>query len=768
MASEAIDTTLVQTGGELAKATHSFADLGKAAREGSNLVQEQIDKNLKTNRDAIEWEAEMKEMDLNEQLLKEDLESKLETNEAEMGAAFELIDDAIERGIIAGPDYEGFLADREKWWKEQGGKLKFAKDKAKIQKVIKAALKAEGNWDNTVGFVMTATISDSSPGAKANKMAIVGWNKNNQGVPPPIREKNGKHYFVIPKADMNGDGKIDSNDIEGGYNEDEVIMIDIDKVGKAKTSNDVLGAYNEPITFSGRQATIMKGIKGLHGKFEAGQVTQGDINIMRDDFMGSLKGETQLIELADDMINKLGEDVDFAAMGIKDINGDGKITGADLDTDNDGVIDQQEKEKFADLFEAIVVGSYGKEQAFQRTKEGKYTEQQKLTSNIFNYAIANNQPSAINRLPNARGMNTTGDVGTVEIYDPATGEWYDQTFEIEDGTWTEKGRNTLMNALGYINIKAPEVKPEPGDKIEGDKITKDVCNGAGHVWSAATETCQDKQGNQITEVTIPEEEEEVTPTETETEVNVPAIEGAETAEACATAGGQWDEEAQTCTVPKEETETETETEVVDNRGQDGTTGTVEDGSGEQPNYERTRGNVSSHDVKPGSIKNISEIPNAELHQMSVGAIEAATGVPMDVGSREIFKTEKELRVRITETGNKLKTARGEVRFHCQTGGDAGKCSTAKKQVDKARSDYKQRQEKMVKNREAHVTKLEAKVTKHQESFDAYENEYETKGCSTNQTASRCRTLKSKMEREQAKIDEQNKVLDTYFRQAPTE
>ena len=181
-----------------------------------------------------------------------------------------------------------------------------------------------------------------------------------------------------------------------------------------------------------------------------------------------------------------------------------------------------------------------------------------------------------------------------------------------------------------------------------------------------------------------------------------------------------------------------------------------------------RGNVSSHDVKPGSIKNISEIPNAELHQMSVGAIEAATGVPMDVGSREIFKTEKELRVRITETGNKLKTARGEVRFHCQTGGDAGKCSTAKKQVDKARSDYKQWQEKMVKNREAHVTKLEAKVTKHQESFDAYENEYETKGCATNQTASRCKTLKSKMEREQAKIDEQNKVLDTYFRQAPTE
>ena len=359
------NNALIQSGQRLHTEQGQQANIGDAFREGQQLITDQIDKNLKFERDAEDREYLTKRRQDEEQLRGINLEKSITQYQEEKGAYFSVIEEGLATGRLNPIDYAGFTENREAWWKDKANQLKFFEDSPELKKSLAAAEKAEANWPKLMEFTGSVSISDSSPEAQKMDLAISAWSKNNGATPPPIKTIDGKDYFVIPSAD----GK-------------EEVKIPVDQAGTATQPSDIYGQYNEKVTFEGFQADLMKAYPGVDKRFRQGLATKDDLAQMNQWFDKQVQNNEQLIELADSFIQSL-PDADFEAMGISDINDDGKITGADLDLNGDGTIDGEELKGMRGLFGEVVSGFYGQEQAYQKEGTGQFTEAQVNTYNAF-------------------------------------------------------------------------------------------------------------------------------------------------------------------------------------------------------------------------------------------------------------------------------------------------------------------------------------------------------------------------------------------------
>ena len=433
------DNALIQSGQNLAQASSQIADISGAINKGQEIVQDQIDKNLKRDQEAEDREWTMKRRANQEQLMEMDLEQKINQYQADKGAYFQLIEDAQERGLMEIPDYEGYKADRDAWWKENASKIKLATgDEAALRGRLDMAAKGEENWQNVVNWSKNATISDSSP--EAQKIDLAVDNMAKRGLQPKIITEGGKDYYELIGADG------------------EKIKVSVDKLAQAEDGN-IAGDYNEPVTFDGFQARFMGSNPEIDKRLRQGQGTKEDLAKMNQWFDAELQNSTQLFELADSFLAKV-PNADFAAMGIKDIDGDGGITSADLDTNQDGEIDDNEKKQFRKLFEEITTQAYGQKQVYEQQSEGEYEPIVRQTYDAFAAIKANNgRIDSLLQLPNVQNIQykaaEEGHPPQARIQHVKNGKVVDLIVETTaDGTITPKGYQQLAYALNLQDVKA--------------------------------------------------------------------------------------------------------------------------------------------------------------------------------------------------------------------------------------------------------------------------------------------------------------------------
>ena len=431
------DNALIQSGLNLAKATAAANSPSNAFAEGVKAVRDEITKNEDRAFQLKKREYEMARLEDEKFLREQNIERGLMQYEAEKGAAFAAIDEAIKQGTLSPVDYQGFLNNREAWWKDQANRLKTAQDLPTIKANLKLASTAEANWQNVLGFAQGVNISDSSGQAQRMDMAIDRWAKENGTTTPPIEEVDGQLQYVLPSADGS-----------------EKVYIPLKNVGRAKGAQDIYGQYNERKTFSGVQANFISSKPQLDQIFRNGRGTQQQLNQAIAFFEQQIESPEQLTELLDDLLMTPG--VDKEALGIKE--------AGDIDANGNGIIDGNERDVLKSVFSSVLSAHYG-EQDFDRPGNNNYTEAQVQTYNATNELLAS-QGTNLNALQSLPGVFDTqidreNNRAILFIGDDRNERnAYVLELDPETGAITPNAFDKLRRKFGYVDLN-PQAENEP-------------------------------------------------------------------------------------------------------------------------------------------------------------------------------------------------------------------------------------------------------------------------------------------------------------------
>ena len=447
------DNILVQSGRRLSQTVDTTADYGKAFSEGSKIIDDQIRQNRKDQQQREDREWQLKRREKQDALFQAGMESKLTQYNADKAAVFAEIDAAIERGDLSGPDYDLYKQNREKFWKDSANQIKTQQDLVRVREKVKKVGAAEQNWPNILEFSKGVTISDSSPEAQQMDYAIDAWAKNNGASPPPVVERGGKYYFEIPTADGQ-----------------DVVRIPLDQASKAKSPQDYLGQYNEPVAFQDLQARFDRQFEDIAIRIEGGNGTKADLDKMGVWFDKQIQNPEQLTELVDSLVQEIGDNADLEALGLKDKTGDG-LSKDDLDLDGSGVAGDSPKEKeiLKQLF-GVIMGE-GKDQLWDKNNEGEFTEAQVNTYNAFaGIKASGGKLDSLVSLPQVFDVQINAEKGQGVIF---LGDKRDEKSAFivavdANGNITPDGYKKLATKLGLVNVK-----PQKGDNItDKDPVVK--------------------------------------------------------------------------------------------------------------------------------------------------------------------------------------------------------------------------------------------------------------------------------------------------------
>lgn len=436
---------LIQSGLNLAKSVSQEPDIGGAFAEGAQIITDQIEKNADTAFQNKKREYELARLEDEKFLREQNVERGMMAYEAEKGATFAALDEGIKNGSIDPVDYEGFIQNREEWWKDQANRLKTAQDLPKIKQNLKLASTAEANWPNILQFAQGVNISDSSGEAQQMDMAIDRWSETNGATPPPIREQDGELVYVIPTIDGQ-----------------EEVYIPLKNAGRAKSASDVYGQYSERTTFSGVQADFISSQPQLDQIFRDGKATEQSLNSAMRFFESRVTDPMQMIELADDLLMTPG--IDKEALGLSE--------AADLDANGDGQISGDEMNKFKELFGAVLEAQYG-EQDFSRQGNNNYTPEQVGVYNAMNQIAQNpTNLNALLRLPNVFDIQQDPDNGRAVIFIGDSRK--EQNAFVIEWPLTEQSFQKLQDKFGYVDVNPQEEKIE--DPATDETPTEEVQN----------------------------------------------------------------------------------------------------------------------------------------------------------------------------------------------------------------------------------------------------------------------------------------------------
>ena len=353
------DQALIQSGANLAQAELGFVDYGKSFQEGSQLMQNQIDKNLKEQQDAELREFQMKRLQQEEELRTLGLEEAYLQKEERNAVGAAMINQGVELGIIDPTDYPMYQQMGNDWLKDQSNQLKILADaggrealKGRIDNVVNG----QANINNVFSLAQGATPGADFPEAQALDFAIEELAKS--GKKPGVVTENGVDYFVIPRPGGGEDFKIKS-----------------DVFATAKNFSDLAGQYEEAKSFSSSIADWQTGNTQVLNRLSKGQGTSADIASIGQWFLSNAKTPAQQQELLDTFITSSGITPGSEAanqIGLQDTNNDGKLTSADISSGD-----------FAQVFTGAVMASFdipeqqqgdiiASDAIDQKLKKGKY------------------------------------------------------------------------------------------------------------------------------------------------------------------------------------------------------------------------------------------------------------------------------------------------------------------------------------------------------------------------------------------------------------
>ena len=313
------DQQLIQSGRNLYAAQSEQVDYGGAFQEGADLIQNQIDDNLKRKQAAEDREYELDKRRQESQLREIGLEQKIMAYNEDKNATFGLLEQAFETGALKKADYPGYEQMGKDWLKDQANQFKLLEDsggKEALKSRVNGVVNGRNNWQNVVGFSQSSSISADSPNAQKIDYAIEAWARNSDN-PPPTQTIDGQDYFVLPSADGT-----------------EEVKIPVDKLGKAGQLSDITGEYAEMKDFSTTMADWSASNPGVYKRLSAGTATQTDIAGIGNWFASNVKSDVQKQELADSFFISSGitPGSEIAQqLGVSDVNNDGQITSQDID-----------------------------------------------------------------------------------------------------------------------------------------------------------------------------------------------------------------------------------------------------------------------------------------------------------------------------------------------------------------------------------------------------------------------------------------------------
>lgn len=354
---------LIQSGRDLFRARGEQVDHAKAIGEGFDLINNQIEKNMKMDREAEDREYLLKKRAREEQLAEMSLEEKMLEAEASKGEMFNLAEGLQERGLIEIPNYAQYKADRDAWYKDETNRLKLAQtlgDKEKSRERLNTAMKGEQNWENIVGWSRNATISDSSPEAQRIDLAVENMVK--QGVTPRIVTVNGVDHFEL--IDPFGQ------------------KINIPATRFGAEDGNIAGEYDEPLSLSGVMNSFEQQNQDLIQTFEAGRATPQDFNKMGRWIDTELDTDTKIQEVANTIFQRTGFNMaeftqDYPNAEIVE-NEAGELV-LDTDKNTPGIQTAGAKEMIKEMF----VGIYETEYPGISDNVGKLTlEEQETLADI--------------------------------------------------------------------------------------------------------------------------------------------------------------------------------------------------------------------------------------------------------------------------------------------------------------------------------------------------------------------------------------------------
>lgn len=390
---------LIRSGKNLTDTQNQFVDYGASFQEGAQVIQDQLDKNVKAEKDAKKEEFVQKQLEYKQFLMEQDIEAKTMLYASEKAQLLDLYEDAGERGLIE--DYDPNY-DRNETWRDMGKRLKLVEsigDKEKLQGRIDNMVKAEGNWGNVLSASNNVAISNSSPEAQKIDLAIAAHQKKNGNTPPPIKEVGGRDVFELRLGD-------------------ETIHIPVDQVvaaTDANAANSVFGDYNEPITAAGIQSKVNDAINGDPQLFSAFENGYGNIDTVRFMFRNAVKTPEQIKEFGDSLFVQGGLDPTIYTNLDKDGNPDNGI--------------QYNPEVLEEIMIGMVEENFGKQDPSKRPLS---IEEQQAQADL-----------EYRRSQTAKNLNQTGADGATP--DPAVESAY---AKFEQGDY-----NALKGLKGISDIK---------------------------------------------------------------------------------------------------------------------------------------------------------------------------------------------------------------------------------------------------------------------------------------------------------------------------
>ena len=421
-------------------------DIGGAFAAGSKLITDQIQKNIETDRADEDRKYELERRQDEEFLRKQSLEQQQVAYNAKKAAYFDQITQAREKGLISTEAYTEAIANREEFWKDQTKALKLGVDSVSLSRRLKSAAGAEANWGKALDFSSNVAISDSNPEAQKIDNAITGWGKENGATPPPIVSIEGKDYFEIPSPDG-----------------EEPVRIAVDTMNSLERDSQLFGQYAKPVDMKLFQADFLAQRPEIINRLAKGEGSGADLAEIGKWFDTKIESPIQVRELAEDLFMQTG--FDATKYNIQDVDGDGKITAADLDVNKDGEIDASEGRIVKEVFQDIIKAKYPGNDFSGRTQA------QKQVTQTIDYVAQGGNPTALVGLPGVFDVTIKDGVAYAHMGKDRSEK---NAFAIPlnaDGTVSADGIAKLKLKLGYTS--APKVNVSGSDP-KPDDITDDT------------------------------------------------------------------------------------------------------------------------------------------------------------------------------------------------------------------------------------------------------------------------------------------------------
>ena len=451
------DNTLIQSGKQLYdQQAAGVGQNSKAFQEGKQMINDQLDKNIKDQRADEKHKLEVKALEQQEQLREMGIEEKIMMKEAQTQERIGLLERAIEQKLIDPVDYPEYQKQGDDWLKDQTTQLKLIGKEGgavKLEGRIENAIGARENFQNIAGFAASETPGGDSPYAKELDFAIEQMAKD--GSQTGFVTEDGVDYVTIPNP---GDPK-------------NPYKISAEKFKNAKSLKDLTGEYTESKSFSTALADWKTGNGKVFQRLSTGTGTSADVASIGNWFSANATTPNQQQELLDTFFTSsgitLGSELALN-LGLEDKDKDGKLTANDVDPAD-----------FAEVFTGAVMAEYeisddqqgdtiAQDAIDKKLGQGKYAPKKPgdkvaQTSKVIDAGASNF--NALVNLPGVFDVQIAGDGTTGVLYlGKDRNEKNAFTIEMKDGVPTQAGLDKLKQKFGY-QAATPETSTGGGTTI---------------------------------------------------------------------------------------------------------------------------------------------------------------------------------------------------------------------------------------------------------------------------------------------------------------